>query len=117
VVDVVTHHQAAERDPEGVAERTASDLRAAARTLRGSGIPLLLVRYPLDVGPFARANAGIDAAGRELGIPVANTRRALQRLAPEEPAWEWGNHPSAALYREIARELAPLVEELRASRS
>lgn len=112
VVDVITHHQSRERDPDGQERRTADDIRAMQRLLEDAGVGFVLVRYPTEAGPFGAANAGIDAAGGELDIPVADSRRALERVPPDRVEWLHGLHPNGALYREVAIELLPLVTSL-----
>jgi hypothetical protein len=112
VEEVVIHRKAAERNPQAQTTATARDIRAMAKALRAAGVGFALVRYPLDFEPFSRANRGILEAARELDLPLADSARALQRVPREQRRWAWAVHPTGPIYREIARELVPIVEAL-----
>jgi hypothetical protein len=112
VVDVITNRHAAEKDPDGHKLRTVDDIREIHRLLSGAGVGLLLIRYPTPVGPSRAANAAIEAAGRELGIPVADSSVALARLPAESVEWLHAMHPAGPLYHEVAVEVLPLVTAL-----
>lgn len=112
VEEVVINREAQEHDPQAQFTGTARDIRAMAEALQAAGVGFALVRYPLGVGAFSRANRGILEAARELGLPVADSARALQRVPPEQRRWGWALHPTGPIYREIARELVPIVEAL-----
>lgn len=112
VEEAVVNRKLAERDPQAQVEETLRDIRGMARALAAADVGFALVRYPLDVEPFGRANLGIQRAADELGIPLADSARALRRVPPEQRQWAWALHPTGPIYREIARELVPIVEEL-----
>lgn len=112
VEEVITNRFTGERDFEVQVEQTALDIGAMARALEAAGVAFALVRYPLEVEPFTLANQGILAGAQEFGIPVADSERALERVPPEQQDWAWALHPTGPIYREIARELVPIVEDL-----
>jgi lysophospholipase L1-like esterase len=112
VEEVVVNRETAERDPQAQTTATARDIRAMAEALRAAGVGFALVRYPLDIEPFDRANRGILEAAHELDLPVADSTRALERVPEEQRRWVWALHPTGPIYHEIARELVPIVEAL-----
>jgi len=108
VEEVVTHYGGDELEDDAQAAETARDVRGMARVLEAAGVGFAMVSYPASQS----ANRGIETAARELGIPVADSLRAVVRIPPAERRWKWAMHPSGTIYREIARELVPIVEGL-----
>ncbi len=110
IVETHRNERAPARADDAMQERAHRDYRAIASYLRAAGVPAVLIRYPLEAGPYARANRAMERAGSELGIPVVDSPAALARIPEDERTWVSGRHPSAATYGQIARELVPLVE-------
>jgi len=48
----------------------------------------------------------------ELGVAMAESWRALERVPIADQEWFGPVHPGAAIYRELAREVHVLVESL-----
>lgn len=112
VVDIVTHHSTDERDRDEQERTTFEDIEAMHRLLSRAGIGLALVQYPRRYRPFYYTNRTMTRARDELGIAMAESWRALERVPVEDREWVSAAHPGAAIYAEMAREVLPIVEEL-----
>ncbi len=113
VVEVVEHPTIPYSEPRQDEERIAANLRAVEQLLTGAGVSLVLVRYPLDVGPAASANAAVARLARERNLPVVDASAAVARHPEEQVEWLWALHPNAPVYREMALDLAEVLEQLR----
>lgn len=88
-----------------------------AASLRSAGVGLIFVRYPLAwAQPFEPANRAMERVASEFSLPIIDSRAAVARIPPNEQEWEWMMHPSGPMYREIARELVPLIVQAAATR-
>lgn len=102
---------------EGGDQRTNEELQASVERnyealilwTKEAGVKLLFITYPVHFAGFAAANRGILAVASRHGIPVLESRLVLARIPPEQRTLLWGAHPRAPVYREIARDLVPLV--------
>jgi lysophospholipase L1-like esterase len=91
-------------------ERSYREIRAMADWLRSAGVRVVLVRYPAArLAPFASVNRAMERVAGELALPIVDSQAAISRIPKEEREWMWMLHPSAPMYREIARDLVPLV--------
>jgi lysophospholipase L1-like esterase len=91
-------------------ERSYREFRSMASFLRTAGIGLIFVRYPLAAAfPFAPANEAMERLARELSLPIVDSWAAISRIPKEEWKWTAMAHPSGPMYREIARDLVPLI--------
>jgi hypothetical protein len=97
--------------------RAYSDFKAISAELKRDGIPLILVLYPIDSSgprnPFHPPNQAMRRVGREDGVAVVDSPRALLRVPRAERDWRAGMHPGPHIYREIARDAEAAVMELR----
>jgi lysophospholipase L1-like esterase len=98
--------------PGPAEERVFAGLRDIAERLAADGIPLLLVRYPLNVGGFGSANRALDRVAAAFGLTAADAAAAMKRVPSQELEWLWGAHPNEPVYDELASDLLPLVLEL-----
>jgi lysophospholipase L1-like esterase len=92
----------------------ADDLVAIAARARAEGVVPIACAYPLDVGPFASVNDGIEAGAARAGLALVDPRpafaAALERLPQSELVFPDG-HPTALGYGILARLLyGALVE-------
>jgi len=94
-------------------ERSYRELRSIAAWLRSAGVALILVRYPLgSQPPFEPANRAMERVAGEFSLPIVDSWAAISRIPEEQREWKWMSHPSGPMYREIARDLVPLVVQL-----
>jgi len=112
VVEIVTHRSTAERDRDEQERTTFEDIEAMHRLLSRAGIGFVLVQYPSRVHPFDYTNRTMTRARDELGIPMAESWRALERVPMQDRVWVRATHPGEAIYAEMAREVLPIVERL-----
>jgi lysophospholipase L1-like esterase len=85
---------------------------ATLAQLRAAGIPVVAVRYPLEIGPFGAANRALDSLAEMYELPVVDAAEAVSRVPAGELEWTWGAHPNAPVYAELANDLVPYVLEL-----
>jgi len=110
-LDVVEHRPREEgRDDARQEASVHRDYTAVADWLAGAGIPFIVIRYPLELHPTASANRAIDRVARERSVPVLRADEPIARLTGRDRFYAWGNHPNPAMYREVARDLLPLVD-------
>jgi len=99
--------------PEGERQdRLYRELMQINAWLREAGIPVVFIRYPLNVGGFWKANLAVDRLALETGVPMVDASKAWLRMPAEDVEWLWGAHPNAAVYSEIARDVAAAVREI-----
>jgi len=93
-------------------ERSYREFSSIAALLRAARVGLIWVRYPLAAPPFEPANRAMERVAGELSLPIVDSWAAISRIPAEEREWKWMSHPSGPMYREIARDLVPLVVQL-----
>lgn len=96
-------------DSEG---RVYAAHRASVEWLRSAGIPVILIRYPLQIASFGQANRAISRVAEELEVPLVEAADAVERVPPEQVKWLWGAHPNGPVYREVALDASRLVAEI-----
>lgn len=112
VETVRAYHDPAQEDA-GLWARSYHEYKGIAAWLDAAGVSLVFIRYPLSgMWPFEEPNRAMRRAAAEDGVPIIDSRASIARIPREQ--WEWlpGSHPSAPMYREIARDLVPVVLEL-----
>jgi hypothetical protein len=72
----------------------------------------VVLSYPLGVGVFGPANQAVARLAATRDVPVVDTNASMQRVPEQELHFLWAAHPPAPLYREIARDVVPVVEAL-----
>jgi lysophospholipase L1-like esterase len=112
VVEEIRTYKGESQLTDEMEERVYEDYVEMVRWLRSAGIPSILIRYPLQSEPFGRANRAIARAANEEGVPVIDSGAAVFRLPKEEQLWRQARHPNGAMYREIARDIIPVLESL-----
>lgn len=90
-------------------EAARRDFEAMAGFARSAGIRILFLTYPIDSGAFHTANAAARAAALHSGIDVIETGPSVARVPQRDRVYIWALHPSAPMYREIARDVADLL--------
>jgi hypothetical protein len=97
-------------DDEAADGRLLADYQAMIDDTRAAGARIIFVMYPVDEGQFTVPDRVLRRLFRETGVPLVDSARALARVDPESQKLLWGGHPKGAVYGEIARDLAPLVQ-------
>lgn len=87
-------------------DEATSDFAAMVRMAHAAGARILLITYPLDFDRFRVANEAARRVARELGAEVVEGKAGHERVPGEENRYTWALHPSAPVYREIARDVA-----------
>lgn len=110
-------HRRESRDPDAemVAEgqaRAERDLELIVLEARSSGVPVVLVTYPVELRWFAVANGAVRAVAQRRGLPLVEAGEALARIPRSEWQWKWGLHPDARMYGEIAADVQLRVQEV-----
>jgi hypothetical protein len=97
--------------------RAVRDYTAMAEYARAAGVRLILTTYPLEVGVFVAANRAMRRVAESTGVPIMESARSLERVPKEEQIFIWAAHPTGPIYREIARDLVPVILNSREDRS
>jgi lysophospholipase L1-like esterase len=100
------------REDAAMEERTYQDLMAMMAWLDRAGISAVLVRYPQNFTFFARTNKAILRAAADADVPVVDASIGMRRIPSDERNWLPAHHPDGDMYREIAREIVPVVLEI-----
>jgi len=99
-----------ERLPETVSEQQAvQDFAAIAAYAARTHIKLVFVVYPTELPAFAFANRAARATAMQYGAGLVDSAVSLERVPPEDRKWLPAVHPSGAIYREIARDVAAAI--------
>jgi lysophospholipase L1-like esterase len=112
IVERLRNDRAPARADHEMEQRARRDYAAMAVWLRAVGIPMVLVQYPLEVGPYALANRAMRRVAAEEGVALVDSPAVLLRVSPDERRWLRGRHPSSPIYGEIAEDLVPIVVAL-----
>jgi hypothetical protein len=113
-LEQITHERRAGEtyaDDAEVEARAEADYAAMAEIARAGGAKLVFVEYPLDQGMFAAANRAMRRVGESAGVPTVDSPVSQARVPPEQHRWLWAGHPNGAIYREIARDAAQVVQK------
>lgn len=86
------------------------DYRRIVETVRTSGAKVIFITYPFDLGPSARANRVMLQVASELDIPLVSSGKAAARVPENERKWLWALHPTGPIYREIAVDVATVIQ-------
>jgi hypothetical protein len=88
---------------------TVDDYDAMVTMAQAAGAKILFITYPLEVRGSAIANRAAREVGARRGVPVVEGLPGHLRVPGEENRYTWALHPSAPVYREIARDVAAAV--------
>lgn len=97
---------------EVIQNQAYSDFKSMNAWLRSAGVRTVFVGYPVPWREFAAVNLAMQRVSEEdkaLFVPTATARK---RASPSERQLLPGAHPRAGVYREIAREVLPLILEI-----
>ncbi len=94
-----------------VEERLGRDLAAMARYARDSGIPMILLTYPIEASWYAVANRAGRRIAAEYGLTLVETVVPVRTIPEAERDWIWVAHPGPRIYAAIAAGLATVVGE------
>jgi lysophospholipase L1-like esterase len=115
VTERIAHgpHEAPPAHPDermaGVQERLERDLAAVAEYARTSGIPLILVTYPIEASWYYVVNRVKRRIAERYDLALVDTVVPVQRIPEDEQDWIWVAHPGPRIYQVIAAEIAPVV--------
>ncbi|MCS5635799.1 MAG: GDSL-type esterase/lipase family protein [Myxococcota bacterium] len=108
VVEVFEHEKSTS-DLGRVEEQTIEDLRAITQYADTASVRTILVTYPLAASTFIPANRAMCEVSRRFDAALVYSAESLDRVPVEDREWLWALHPGAAIYREIARDVAAAV--------
>jgi len=109
VVEHLKHQGGDKRSDEELEKVAARDYEAMVRWARAAGIPIVLIAYPVQWSGFAVVNRAMRTVAGRYDVPLLDSPKILQRIPREQRPLLWGGHPGPAVYREIARDLVPIV--------
>lgn len=101
--------QSPHRAPEEARAHAEANLREISERLRAAGVRLVLLSYPVNLGPPRAANEAIRRVGAMRRIPIVDTAASIARLPMGERGYLWAGHPNPQMYREIARDVANVL--------
>lgn len=106
---VTSEDRGADKVDQEAFESAVDDYDSMASMARGAGARLLFITYPLEFERFTVVNRAMREVGTREGIAVVDGSAGHYRVPGEENRYTWALHPSAAVYREIARDVAARV--------
>lgn len=109
VVEEVTVHRSERLPSDAVCRRAEANDAAMVEWLRGAGIAVAFIEYPINLKEFATANAAMRAVAARYDVPIVRSESAVARLRPEQRRTLWAAHPNADMYHEIVLDLGPIV--------
>ncbi|MEO6027295.1 MAG: GDSL-type esterase/lipase family protein [Candidatus Binatia bacterium] len=96
--------------------RAIRDYAAMADYARAAGLSLVFVTYPIELGVFKVANEAMRTVAANTGATLVNSSASLARVPKDRQMFIWAAHPTGPIYREIARDVAALIESRAATR-
>jgi hypothetical protein len=113
VVETLQHDQAPEPPSDTDWQAGAeADYLAIIRYARASGIPIAFIGYPIG-GVGGIANRALRNVTGAHGVPLVDSEKAVARVPAQERNFLWAAHPDGRMYGEIARDVLPVVLQLR----
>lgn len=106
VVETIPHGKREQIDFERAAERALTDYRAMVGWARASQTPIAFLAYPIDTNIGGAINSALRRLSAEMDVLLIETHLAVERVAPEEREFLWAGHPNAAMYAQIAQDVA-----------
>jgi lysophospholipase L1-like esterase len=89
--------------------RLSSDLAAIAEYADASGIPMILMTYPIEASWYYVANRVKRRIAEAYDLVLVETVLPVQAIPEAERDWLWVAHPGPRIYAAIAAALAPIV--------
>lgn len=93
-------------DAAEVSRELERDYAAMVAQVRAAGAELIFITYPYDADWFAVANRALRSVAERTGVAVVDSSESVRRLPREQQQLTWAAHPTAPMYREIARDVA-----------
>ncbi len=90
-------------------DRARRNYLAMATWAKEAQVPLAFITYYFGTNGFGGANRAVSEAAAESGALVIPSLDAILRIPRGERNFLWAAHPSAAMYREIARDVSQVV--------
>jgi hypothetical protein len=116
VVEEVTVHRSERLSRDAMRARAEANYAAMVRWLRGAGIAVAFIEYPINLREFATANAAMRSVAAGYDVPIVRSEDAVARLSQAQRRTLWAAHPNVDMYHEIVLDLGPLVLAARAAR-
>jgi lysophospholipase L1-like esterase len=109
--ETVIHRRRPEDPGRGseIEAAAADDFAALVEQAQAAGAGVILITYPYDADWFAVANRAMRRVGQRYGLPLVNSSLSVRRLPAERRELTWAAHPTPVMYKEIARDILPLV--------
>jgi hypothetical protein len=115
VTERIAHgpHEAPPAEPDertqALERRLARDLAAMAAYADASGIPMILVTYPIEASWYYVVNRVIRRIAETYDLALVETVIPVLTIPEAERDWTWVAHPAPRIYASIAAALAPIV--------
>lgn len=101
--------------PDAIHQRRVEEnYEAMVLLLREQGVCSAFVEYPIHAADFVAANQAMREVAKRHGVPIVNSNAAMNRVPREDRKLLWAAHPNAAIYTEIARDVAALIQSMAA---
>ncbi len=109
LIESIQHRPGEAPDASQIEPRSLRDLREMVELARAADIELVFITYPLIGGWYEKANSAMWRVSQEYRIPLVRSHESLRRVPEEKREWLWAMHPGAAIYQEIARDVARII--------
>lgn len=94
------------------ARRVEANFDAIVTWLRAAGICVAFIEYPVDAKGFGNANISMRAVALRYKLPIVRSKESIRRVPADQLEFLWAMHPNAAMYGEIASDVAEAVLEM-----
>ena len=111
--DIVGQNTGTVRTDAKIQKWAESDYGAMVRAIRATGAEPIFVTYPLESNArFAVANQAMGEVTERHNVRLIRGSAGFLRVPEDQEHFSWALHPSAAVYREIARDVAESILEM-----
>ncbi|MGE4606676.1 MAG: GDSL-type esterase/lipase family protein [Myxococcota bacterium] len=109
--EIIVHHREAgqenlEANREKVAAAAERDYALMVEQARSARADFVMITYPYNAEWFAVANRAMQRVSERYDVALVNSSASVKRLPEEQQELTWAAHPTAPMYREIARDIA-----------
>jgi lysophospholipase L1-like esterase len=112
VVEQVEYHTGEARENAEIVKVAATDYEAMIVFARANGLPIAFVTYPTEVSVSGPVNEAVRDVTARLDVPRVESAVSITRVPAADAKFLWALHPNAAMYAEIARDVADVVMRL-----
>jgi hypothetical protein len=110
MIERITHRKEGTKiSGRAMAPVLEEDYGAMAAHAHAAGVRIAFMAYPLEVGATSVVNGALRRVAADRGVPLLETAASIERVPPTERNFLWAAHPNGRMYREIAKDLLPLV--------